>query len=248
MKKTLLFILIALFIFGCKKSDDEAAPDISGAKNLTIFCVNDQHGQINNFSKIKYIVDAEKQHTRVIVACGGDIFSGNPVVDFYDEKGYPMIDAIERNAGFSSRDTDQDKLRKLETWMEIGGFILDESLPLYASLLSIPTGDEYPPLDLDPKQQRELLLNAHAGRFSHLPSERPVLYLVEDAHWIDPTSLELLELQVERVQDISTLLVITYRPEFEAPWVGRAHVTTLTLNRLNRRNVHIHTEPKVELS
>ena len=99
MRKTLLFILIAVFIFSCKKSDDESVPDISGAKNLTIFFVNDQHGQINNFSKIKHIVDEEKQHVSVIVACGGDIFSGNPVVDFYDEKGYPMIDAMNR-AGF----------------------------------------------------------------------------------------------------------------------------------------------------
>ncbi|MCZ6666543.1 MAG: AAA family ATPase, partial [Gammaproteobacteria bacterium] len=155
---------------------------------------------------------------------------------------YPLIDGIERIAEFSSRDTDQDKLRKLENWLEIGGYLLDESMPLYASLLSIPTGDEYPSLDIDAKQQRELLLNAHAERFSHLPSKRPVLFLVEDAHWIDPTSLELLELQVERVQDISTLLVITYRPEFEAPWVGRSHVTTLTLNRLNRRNATAMTE------
>ncbi|MCK5078643.1 MAG: bifunctional metallophosphatase/5'-nucleotidase, partial [Bacteroidales bacterium] len=99
MRKTLLFILIAVFIFSCKKSDDEAVPDITGAKNLTIFFVNDQHGQINNFSKIKHIVDEEKQHVSVIVACSGDIFSGNPVVDFYDEKGYPMIDAMNR-AGF----------------------------------------------------------------------------------------------------------------------------------------------------
>ncbi|MCK5338769.1 MAG: metallophosphoesterase, partial [Bacteroidales bacterium] len=99
MRKTLLFILIAVFIFSCKKSDNETVPDISGAKSLTIFFVNDQHGQIDNFSKIKHIVDNEKQHVSVIVACGGDIFSGNPVVDFYDEKGYPMIDAMNR-AGF----------------------------------------------------------------------------------------------------------------------------------------------------
>jgi predicted ATPase len=149
---------------------------------------------------------------------------------------YPVIDSIERNAGFSSRDTDADSLRKLETWMEIGGYSLDETLPLYASLLSIPTGDKYRPLDVDPQQQRELLLNAHAERFKHLPSQNPVLFLVEDAHWIDPTTMEMLELHVENVQDIATLLLITYRPEFDAPWVGRSHVTSLTLNRLTRRN------------
>jgi class 3 adenylate cyclase/tetratricopeptide (TPR) repeat protein len=155
---------------------------------------------------------------------------------------YPLIDAIERIAGFSSRDTDQDKLRKLEAWMEIGGFPLDEVLPLYASLLSIPTSDAYRKLDGDAREQREMLFKFQAERFSQLPSKRPVLFLFEDVHWIDPTSLELLELQVERVQDISTLMVITYRPEFEAPWVGRSYVTALTLNRLNRRNATAMTE------
>ncbi len=76
---------------------NDNAPDITGAKSLTIFFVNDQHGQINNFPKIKHIVEAEEQHSSVIVACSGDMFSGNPVVDFYQEKGYPMIDAMNRS-------------------------------------------------------------------------------------------------------------------------------------------------------
>jgi class 3 adenylate cyclase/tetratricopeptide (TPR) repeat protein len=149
---------------------------------------------------------------------------------------YPLIAGIERIAGFTSRDTDEDKLRKLETWIGISGFSLEETLPLYASLLSVPIGDAYPPLELDPKQQRELLLDVQAERFKHLPSKKPVFFLIEDAHWIDPTSLELLERQIENVRHIATLLLITYRPEFEAPWIGRSHVTALTLNRLNSRN------------
>ncbi len=98
MRKTIIIILIPLFCFSCKKSEDDI-PDYSGAENLTIFFVNDQHGQINNFSRIKYIVDEEKKQNSVIVVCSGDIFSGNPVVDYYDEKGYPMIDLMNR-AGF----------------------------------------------------------------------------------------------------------------------------------------------------
>ena len=97
MKKNLLILLIAFMVFSCKKTDNVVVPNPTGAKDLTIFIINDQHGQINNFSKIKYIVDAEKQHTNVIVACGGDIFSGNPVVDYYDPKGYPMIDAMNKS-------------------------------------------------------------------------------------------------------------------------------------------------------
>jgi tetratricopeptide (TPR) repeat protein len=84
-----------------------------------------------------------------------------------------------------------------------------------------------------------MMLNFHLERFSRLSSERPVLYIVEDVHWTDPTSLELLDLQIERVADISTLMLITYRPEFNAPWVGRPHVTSMTLNRLNRRNAAV---------
>ncbi len=91
---------IAMIICSCKKTEDDVIPDYSGASKLTIFFVNDQHGQINNFSKIKYIVDLEKQLNSVIVVCSGDIFSGNPVVDYYDEKGYPMIDLMNRS-GFN---------------------------------------------------------------------------------------------------------------------------------------------------
>ena len=76
------------------KNKDKSDETIT--KNLTIFFVNDQHGQLDNFSKIKYIIDKEKQETNVIVACSGDMFSGNPVVDNYPEKGYPMIDVMNK--------------------------------------------------------------------------------------------------------------------------------------------------------
>jgi len=91
MKKTYLLLSIVFLVLSCTKDKDN---DIDLKKNLTIFFVNDQHGQIENFSKIKHIVDEEKQDVSVIVACGGDMFSGNPVVDNYEEKGYPMIDAM----------------------------------------------------------------------------------------------------------------------------------------------------------
>jgi len=97
MRNVFLILLITFTVYSCKKTDDDIIPDITGATELTIFIINDQHGQINNFSKIKHIVDAEKQQTSVIVVCGGDMFSGNPVVDNYDPKGYPMIDAMNKS-------------------------------------------------------------------------------------------------------------------------------------------------------
>jgi len=96
MKRYFIYIFLILIIGACKKSDDDI-PDYSNAVKLTIFITNDQHAQINNFPRIKYIVDQEKLQNHTIVTSGGDIFSGNPVVDFYADKGYPMIDAMNRS-------------------------------------------------------------------------------------------------------------------------------------------------------
>lgn len=96
MKNISVFLFAFIFfIAGCSKENTETRLETE-AENLTIFFVNDQHGQLDNFSKIKHIADLEKRATNVIIVCGGDIFSGNPVVDNYPEKGYPMIDVMNR--------------------------------------------------------------------------------------------------------------------------------------------------------
>ena len=93
----LIFFVLAVVFFGnCTKNGGNGNPDLGNSKNITIFFVNDQHGQLDNFAKIKQIVDMEKEHTNVILACSGDIFSGNPVVDNHPEKGYPIIDVMNR--------------------------------------------------------------------------------------------------------------------------------------------------------
>ncbi len=99
MKKIIILLVVFLAIFGCSNSNNEVVTPENSSKNLTIFFINDQHGELNNFAKIKYIVDQEKLKTNVIIACSGDIFSGNPVVDNNPEKGYPMID-IMNQVGF----------------------------------------------------------------------------------------------------------------------------------------------------
>lgn len=95
--KHLLFYLFLLSIVSCSKSSDTPETPIdSSPKELTIFCVNDVHGQLENFSKIKHIIDLERQETNVLVVSAGDLFSGNPVVDNHPQKGYPMIDVMNR--------------------------------------------------------------------------------------------------------------------------------------------------------
>ncbi|MGB9647964.1 MAG: hypothetical protein WCB44_23020, partial [Stellaceae bacterium] len=107
-----------------------------------------------------------------------------------------------------------------------------ETAPLFASLLSIPTGDRYPPLPLSAAQQRRLTLAALLDQLEALARQKPVLMLFEDAHWADATSLEVLDLTVERVRTLPVLALFTFRPEYEAPWTGLSHVTSIALDRL----------------
>jgi predicted ATPase len=108
---------------------------------------------------------------------------------------------------------------------------------LFADMLSLPNDGRYPTLELEPQQRRQKTLEALTAQLEALSQSHPVLMIFEDVHWIDPTSLEVLGRTVERLKTLSVLLVITYRPDFEPPWVGRPHVTSLTLNRLGDREI-----------
>ena len=103
-------------------------------------------------------------------------------------------------------------------------------------MLSLPNDGRYPNLELAPEQRKHRTLEALTSRLVKLASRNPVLTIFEDVHWIDPTSLEVLDLLVKRIQSLQVLLLITFRPEFKAPWQGQAHVTSLTLNRLPSRD------------
>jgi predicted ATPase len=117
-----------------------------------------------------------------------------------------------------------------------------EITALIASLLSIPTDGRYPPHGLSPAQQRRQTLSALLDQMEGLARRQPVLMLFEDAHWADATSLELLNLAIERVRRLPVLLLITYRPEFEAPWKDLPDVATVTLGRLDRGNAEVMVE------
>jgi predicted ATPase len=148
---------------------------------------------------------------------------------------YPTIAQLERAAGFRRDDTDAQRLDKLQAVLAQGTNELAEAVPLLATLLSIPTGDRYPSLELTPQKRKEKTLKALLAQVEGLSERQPLMMLVEDAHWIDPTSLELLDLTVDRVANLPVLLIITFRPEFTPPWLGRPHVALLSLTRLAPR-------------
>ena len=102
-------------------------------------------------------------------------------------------------------------------------------------MLSLPNDGRYPALELAPEQRRQRMLEALMSQLAGLARRQPVLMIFEDVHWIDPTSLEVLGRTVDRIKTLPALLIVTFRPEFNAPWVGQSHVTSLTLNRLGER-------------
>ena len=152
-----------------------------------------------------------------------------------DSALYPIIAQLERAAGFRREDTDEQRLAKLEAVLAQGTNDLSEAVPLLADLLSIPTGDRYPPLNLTPQKRKEKTLHAQLVQLEGLVARQPVLMVWEDVHWSDPTTRESLDLTIDRVSTLRVLVILTFRPEFTPPWIGRPNVTMLVLNRLQRR-------------
>lgn len=148
---------------------------------------------------------------------------------------YPVIGQIWHAAGFASGEPAAVRLEKLERMIEATGLACDEIAPLLAALFAIPTENRYPPLDLAPAELRERTLAAMIAMTVALTQRAPILMFLEDAHWIDPTTLDLTNRVVEQVRHLPILLVITFRPEFSPPWAGRGHVTSLSLTRLARQ-------------
>ena len=148
---------------------------------------------------------------------------------------HPIVAQLERAAGFASHDDPADRLAKLEALLAQGAERLDEAAPLVGALLGVPTDERYPALNLSPQRQKQRTFEVLIEQLAGLARERPVLQLYEDLHWADPSTLELLDMVVERARVLPVLVVITHRPQFSLPWSGQSHVTALPLNRLGRR-------------
>jgi class 3 adenylate cyclase/tetratricopeptide (TPR) repeat protein len=153
-----------------------------------------------------------------------------------DSALYPTIAQLERAAGFRREDTADQRLAKLEAVLAQATNDLSEVVPLLTDLLSISTGDRYPPLNLTPQKRKEKTLHAQIAQVKGLAARQAVLMVWEDVHWSDPTTRESLDLLIDRLPRLRVLMILTFRPEFTPPWIGRPHVTMLTLNRLPRRH------------
>jgi class 3 adenylate cyclase len=149
---------------------------------------------------------------------------------------YPMIELLERMAlHFDREESPQQKLRKLEGFLVQYGLSLAEAVPLFAALLSLPLPPDFVPLTMAPEQQKQQTLHTLLTILLRIAAQQPLLFVMEDLHWVDPTTLELLSLLVDQGPTARMLVLLTCRPDFSLPWTGRAHRTQVTLTRLPRR-------------
>ena len=149
-----------------------------------------------------------------------------------DSAFYPVIGHLERAAGFARDDTTETKCDKLTALL--GPTAETDDISLLAELLSLPGGDRFPPLDLSPPAKKQRTFAALLRQLETLSQTQAVLAIFEDLHWIDPTSREFLDVLLARIDGLAILLVATFRPEFQPPWTGPAHVSSIALNRLGR--------------
>lgn len=148
---------------------------------------------------------------------------------------YPVIEMVEQVLAFTEEDSPDDKLRKFERGLLDSGTSDAHSMALLAELLSLPPGAHGPLPELSPELQRRQTLEALVALMLGLARQQVVLLLVEDLHWCDPSTLELLGLLLDQGPTARMLVLLTFRPEFEPPWPTRSHLTPIHLNRLRRR-------------
>jgi class 3 adenylate cyclase/predicted ATPase len=152
-----------------------------------------------------------------------------------DSALFPFIDQLGRAAGFARDDPPAVRLEKLETLLALAA-PPEEDVAFLADLLSLPGSERHPLPSLSPQRKKDRTLAALLRQLDGLAHRQPVVMVFEDAHWIDPTSRELLDLTVDRVRSLPVLLIVTFRSEFQSPWTGQPQVSMLALSRLDRRD------------
>jgi class 3 adenylate cyclase len=171
---------------------------------------------------------APEPHTRLRYFCSPQ---------HMDNAFYPIISQMARAAGLAHDDSANTKLDKLDALLAQSSTSVEHAA-LFAEMLSLPNYGRYPSLAaLTAERRRQRTLEALTSQMATLARQKPVLMIFEDAHWADPTSLEVFSRCVDQIATLRVLLIVTFRPEFEPPWIGRPHVTALTLNRLAHREV-----------
>ncbi len=149
---------------------------------------------------------------------------------------YPIINQMEHAAALAHDDTPQARLDKLDALLAQTSTPIQDAA-LFAEMLSLPNDGRYPALELAPQQRRQRTMEVLVSQIETMTRQSPVLIIFEDVHWADPTSLELFSRAMDRIATLRVLLIVTFRPEFDPPWIGRPHVMALTLNRLAHRDV-----------
>jgi class 3 adenylate cyclase/predicted ATPase len=156
---------------------------------------------------------------------------------------FPLTDLFQRLWQFQAEDTSDEKLGKLEQALRQYRPPLEESIQLFAPVLSLPLPeDHYPPLNLSPQRQRQKTLETIVAMLSELAEHQPVLFILEDLHWTDPTTLELFNLLIEQTPTASLLVLLTCRPTFQPSWTHRSYLTEITVHRLARHQIEQMTE------
>jgi TOMM system kinase/cyclase fusion protein len=148
---------------------------------------------------------------------------------------YPVIELVEQALRSEDELSPDEKVERLERNLALAGLEPAETVPLLASLLLLRLPDRYAPLEISPQLQRQKTLEALLSWVLALGEKQPVVLLVEDLHWADPSTLEWLGLLIEQCATASVLLLLTFRPDFEVPWQARSHLVAITLSRLSRR-------------
>ncbi|MGH6661380.1 MAG: ATP-binding protein, partial [Rhodospirillales bacterium] len=148
---------------------------------------------------------------------------------------YPIVQRLERAAGFKRTDGPEQKLEKLEALIRISTDNIETVVPLFAALLSLPAADRYGALNLTPEQRRDRTIEAMTDQVLALSRQRPVLFVLEDAHWIDPSTETFIGEMMARVADAAVLMVVSHRPVYAPPWTRHPHLLAITLNRLSRK-------------
>jgi predicted ATPase/class 3 adenylate cyclase len=147
---------------------------------------------------------------------------------------YPIVELLEQGLLFAPEHSVVDKIGRLEAGLHYGGFSVPEALPLFTSLLSLPLPESVPPLLLSPEAQRRKTLEALVQWFLALGAAQPIVLVVEDLHWVDPSTVELLGMLLDQVPTAAAMVVFTFRPNFHPPWKPRTHVSQVTVPRLTR--------------
>ena len=159
-----------------------------------------------------------------------------------DSALYPLIDLFERTLEFDRDDAPPERVAKIEAGLARYGLARPDTVSLWAAFLSVEVPDQHPPSNLTPQRQKEKTFEAIVALLLAFAAEQPLLFIVEDLHWADPSTRELVDFVFGQVSAASILMLMTSRPEFRPPWAHRSHFTNLTVNRVTRKQTELMVE------